>query len=246
MDSVPSGGTTPGASTASAEDRVAAVHGLQDAYRDHVREYGGPAVRHERQREAGHRHDPDGHADVDEGLQAEPQRDAGRDQQAELVVRPAGDAQRAEDHDAQQEDDHGAADEADLLARDADDEAGLLVGHEARGDQRAVQPAGAEQAPGPDHDLGVNRLVPGSRRVRRRMQERGQPVQLVAAEQVQLEHRHHPEHARYGQARQPAQLQAGQRDHAGRDEQQQDDHAQGRLAFDQGDRDQRQHEDPDG
>jgi len=67
-----------------------------------------------------------------------------------------------EDQHAQQHDDHRAADEADFLARDAEDEVGLLVGHEIRGDQLAVQQASAQRAARANHDLGVDRLVPGS------------------------------------------------------------------------------------
>src|SRR3981081_909677 len=47
----------------SAEDGAVAVHGLQGADRDHVGKHGGAAVGHERQRQPGHPHDADRHAD---------------------------------------------------------------------------------------------------------------------------------------------------------------------------------------
>ena len=48
---------------------------------------------------------PIGHADVDEGLDPEPDRDAGGHEHAELVVGAGRDAQRAEEHHAEQGDD---------------------------------------------------------------------------------------------------------------------------------------------
>jgi hypothetical protein len=48
-----------------------------------------------------------------------------------------------------------------------------------------VEQAGAEQAAGADRDLGLRRLVAGAGQVRVRVQERGEPAELVGPQQVQ-------------------------------------------------------------
>ena len=119
------GGTRRRAGGGLGEEFVVAADGLDEADGDHVGEDGGAAVGDEREREAGDRHDADGHADVDERLEEEPDRDPGRHQHAEHVVGDLGGADRAEDDDAEQGDDGGRADEAEFLARDGEDEVGL-------------------------------------------------------------------------------------------------------------------------
>ena len=56
-------------------------------------------------------------------------------------VRLAGDAAGAPQDDAEQHDDQARADEAELLARDGEDEVGLLLGDELAGGLGAVEEA---------------------------------------------------------------------------------------------------------
>jgi uncharacterized membrane protein YfcA len=137
----------------SAEDRPVPVHGHQRADGDHVGEDRRAAVGDERQRQPGNRHDADGHPDVDERLNGEPDRDARRDEHAELVVRADGDAHRARHDDREQDGDHQAADEPGLLAGHREDEVGVRLGHESASDELTVEQALARQAARPDRDL---------------------------------------------------------------------------------------------
>ena len=154
------------------EEAVVAADGLDEADGDHVGEDGGAAVGDEGEREAGDRHDADGHADVDERLEDEPDRHPGRHQHAEHVVGELGGADRAEHDDAEQGDDDGGADEAEFLARDGEDEVGLDRGDEVAAGERAVEQALAVQAAGADRDLGLEAVVAGAGQVLGGVQER--------------------------------------------------------------------------
>src|ERR1700730_7894113 len=171
-----------GRGRASVEDGVAAVDGLEHADGDHVGEHGGAAVGHERQRQPGDRRDPDRHPDVNEGLDSEPDRDAGGHQQAELVVGADRDAQRADQQHGDQADDRDRADEAQFLSGHREYEVGVLLGHEVAGDQRAMEQSLAEHPTRADRDLRLRGAVPGSRRGGRRVDERGEALDLVGLE----------------------------------------------------------------
>ena len=96
-----------------------------------------------------------------------------------------GDPQRADDHDAEQEDDRDGADEAEFLAGHGEDEVGLLGRDEVARHQLAVEQALAEHPARADRDLGLGRVVAGPGQVGGRVQEGGEPGQLVGLQQVQ-------------------------------------------------------------
>src|SRR5215469_4546951 len=106
----------------SAEPGRAPVHGLQHADGDHVGEHRAAAVGDERQRQAGDRHDPEGHPDVDERLHGEPDRDPAGHEHAERLLGARRDPQRTQDDQREQGDDDRGAGEAEFLAGDREDE----------------------------------------------------------------------------------------------------------------------------
>src|SRR5690242_10604052 len=189
----------------SAEPGRAPVHGHQHADRDHVGEHGAAAVGDEGQRQAGDRHDAQRHPDVHERLHGEPDRDPSGHQRAERLLGAGRDPQRAQDDQREQGDDDRGPGETELLPGDREDEVGVLLGDEVAGRQRAVEQAVAEQPARADRDLGLGGAVPGALRVRGRVEERGQPAQLVGLEQVQLERGYRGQRARRGQRGEPAQ-----------------------------------------
>ena len=120
------------------EDEVGVLLGHEAGPRQHR----AAAVRDERQRDAGDRHDAQAHADVLEGLEAEPAGDAGGGDPAEDVVGVARRSTSARQITiAEQRDQHAGADQAELLAGDGEDEVGVLLGHEAGAGLRAVEEA---------------------------------------------------------------------------------------------------------
>ena len=92
---------------------------LQQAERDQGGEHRGAAVRHQRQRYAGHGHDPETHADVLERLEAEPAGDPSSGKPSEQVgslcwaIGPP-----RHSSDAEQQDDQLRAKQAKLLTDD--------------------------------------------------------------------------------------------------------------------------------
>ena len=90
-----------------------------------------------------------------------------------------GDRQRAPDDDAEQRDQDAGADQAELLARDGEDEVGVLLGHEAGAGLRAVEEALAEEPAVADRDPGLLDVVAGAARVEVGVGERQEAVDLV-------------------------------------------------------------------
>src|SRR5215218_3862827 len=167
-----------------------------------------PAVGDERQRDPGDGHDADGHADVDEGLEGQHGHHPGGQEGAEGVAGHGGDAQSPpQEQPEQQQQDHGAG-EAELLADHGEDEVGLLLGNVLEVGLGAVQVALAGDAARADGDQGLPRVVgeASSTVVGAGVDERGQPLLLVLAEHVELEHAYRGDHPDQGQDQQPAQL----------------------------------------
>jgi hypothetical protein len=128
---------------------IAQVDVLQQPDGEHAGEHRRAAVRHERQGDAGDRHDPQAHADVLEGLEAEPAGDAGGATRPKTSSAARAIARARQIDDAEQGDQQAGADQAELLARDGEDEVGVLLGHEAGAGLRAVEEPLAEQPPLP-------------------------------------------------------------------------------------------------
>ena len=177
-------------------------------------EHRAAAVRHERQRYAGDRHDAQAHADVLERLEAEPAGDAGRGEPAEHVVGAGRDHQRPPDHQAEQRDQDARADQAELLPRDREHEVGVLLGHEAGAGLRAVEEPLAEQPAVADRDPGLLDVVAGAARVEVGVREREEPVHLVLLQQARGHGGHGGRHRATGEQRQPAARGTGDREHA--------------------------------
>ena len=89
-----------------------------------------PAVAEEGQGDAGQGQQLDDHADVDEGLERQPGRDAHRHEAAEGVGSMHGDADAPPGQEQEEGDDEEAADEAELLADDGEDE--VVLGRRER------------------------------------------------------------------------------------------------------------------
>ena len=121
------------------------------------------AVRHERQGYAGDRHDAQAHADVLEGLEAEPAGDAGCGDPTEQVVGVARRSLSARQITRQSRTiDQPGADQSELLARDREHEVGVLLGHEPGLGLGAVEEPLPEQAAVADRDPGLLGVVAGA------------------------------------------------------------------------------------
>ena len=84
------------------------------------------AVGDERQRDAGDRHDPDDHPDVDEELEQDHRGEAGREHRPERVPRPPAGHQDPPEQRANSTNRTIAADEPELLGEDGEHEVGRL------------------------------------------------------------------------------------------------------------------------
>src|SRR5258708_31286947 len=98
------------------EDVARPADGLEQPQRDHVGEHRRAALRHERQRQAGHWRDAHGHPDIDERLCSEPDRDTRGDQHPELIIGARRDPQRAGQRQTDESDPEQPPDETQLIA----------------------------------------------------------------------------------------------------------------------------------
>ena len=201
----------------------------------------GPSVRHERQRQPGHREQPEVHPDVLHDLHRQPGRDADGDQPPEGVLGPGGHDEHPPHDERQQQEQPGRPDEPELLPRHREDEVVELVGHVAAlgalpaHEPLAPHPAGAD---GQAHHPG---LVAAALRVGRRVGERRQPVALVVAEHRRGEGDHHDDQPEQHGPDHPPPRHAGHRDDHRADR---DDHrrrAEVRLQQDQRRRQRHEH-----
>ena len=151
----------------------------------------GPPVRHERQRQPGHREQPQVHPDVLHDLHRQPGRDADGDQPPEGVLGPRRHDEHPPHDERQQQEQPGGADEAELLPRHREDEVVELVGHVAALGALAAHETLAPHPAGADRQAHHPGLVAAALRVGRRVGERRQPVALVVAEHRRGEGDHH-------------------------------------------------------
>ena len=82
--------------------------------------------------------------------------------------------------------DQPGAEEAEFLARDGEDEVGLLLGHELAGGLGALEEPGAGESAGADRDARLVGVVADARRVECRVGEGGEAVDLVLVEHAEL------------------------------------------------------------
>ena len=86
--------------------------------------------------------------------------------------------------DAEQRDQHAGAEQAELLARDGEDEVGVLLGHEAGPGLRAVEEPLAEEAAVADRDPRLLDVVAGAARVEVGVGEGQEAVDLVLLQEA--------------------------------------------------------------
>ena len=98
-----------------------------------------------------------------------------------------GDGQGAPDQHGHEQDQHARPHQAELLARDGEDEVGVLLGHEAGAGLRAVEEALAEEPAVADGDARLLGVVAGAPRVEPGVGEGEEAVDLVGLEHP---HRH--------------------------------------------------------
>src|SRR5829696_412010 len=130
-----------------------------------------------------------------------------------------GDPKAAPEQQPEQgEQGHGAG-EAELLADHGEDEVGLLLGHVLEVGLGAAQVALAPDPARADGDQGLPRVVgeTSSTVVGARVDERGQALLLVLAQDVELEHADRPHHPDQRQDQQPAQLDPADQQHPEQD-----------------------------
>ena len=121
----------------------------------------------------GDRHDPEDHPDVDDELEQDHRRDAGREQRPERVARPpAGDEDPPEQQRRTARTATIAADEPELLGERREHEVGGLDRQEVALRLGPVGQALAEEPAGPDRDLRLVELVAGALDVRVGVEER--------------------------------------------------------------------------
>src|SRR5689334_5661243 len=140
-------------------------YALQDAQRREQRDQRAAALADERQRHAGHRHEPDVHADVDEHLEQDKRHDPHGDKPSERVIGVAGDAEAAEEQDDEEpEEEHGAG-EAELFGSNAEDVVRRLGAQVIELRLGAVREALPEYATRADADLRLQDVEPGPERI---------------------------------------------------------------------------------
>jgi len=111
------------------------------------------AVGHERERDAGDRHDPDDHPKVHEHLEQQGRREARAEHRPERVARlPAAGHDPPQQRPEQQEQ-QDRTDEPELLEQDRGHEVALLDRQELAAVLGPVREPGAQQATGADRDL---------------------------------------------------------------------------------------------
>src|SRR5665647_521338 len=120
-----------------------------------ARKHARAAIRHEGQRQPGHRHDAQVHPDVLEDLEGEPAGDADRDQAAEGVSCPGRDHQRAHDQEAEDQQQPRTPQEAKLLPCHREHEVGLLERDEPALCLTALEQALALPPAGTDRDTDL-------------------------------------------------------------------------------------------
>src|SRR5574341_2257871 len=129
------------------------------------------AVTDERKRDAGDRHQPDGHADVDEDVKPDHGEDADGHEHAQPVLRLRGDGPGPPQPEAEQHEHEDRPGEPQFLSDHGEDEIGVLLRDEVEEVLGAVEQPFAEDLPGTDGDLGFDELVAGARRVNARIEE---------------------------------------------------------------------------
>src|SRR4051812_45330869 len=178
------------------------------------------AVRDERQRDPGDRHDPDDHPEVHEQLEEDHRREAGREHRPERILRaPTGDEQPPEQRREQDEQDH-RADEPELLEVDRRDE--IAVGHRQEVELvlAPVRQAGSRPPTRAHRDLRLVDLVSGTLRVERGVEEREDPGALVIVKNPRdVPCRQDQPDGGRSDHREPEQPRAGHPEHAAEDRQ---------------------------
>ena len=190
------------------------------------------AVRHERQRDAGDRHDPHHHPDVDDELEQDHRGHPGREHRAERVARPPAGDEDPPQEQREQDEQHQAADEPELLGEHGEHEVGRLDRQEVALRLRAVGQAASEPPARADRDLRLIELVAGARDVRVRVEERGQSFLLVVAQDVGPRDRDHRDDRR-GQRTEPHEARTRHPEHAGQDRREHERRAEVGLEHDQ-------------
>src|SRR4051794_38202848 len=194
----------------------------EDPDRGEADDEGRAAVADERQRDPRNRDERHDDADVDERLEAEPRRDARRQQSPERVRRPKrrSDARVAEDE--KEHYDKAAADQPELLADDRKDEVVERVRQEEPAGEPALAEARADESSEPEREQTLDRVEALAERIDPRVEPRLDAVHLVAAESDDDDgHDGHPAHR--GEMREVGagdeeHRERGQRDDGGRAE----------------------------
>src|SRR6185436_13286796 len=104
------------------------VDRLQEAEGQEGGEHRRAAIAHERQRDAGDGHDPEGHADVDEDLEQDHADDSAGDQRSEQVLRDGENAQRPPDEQGVEREDERGSNEPEALPDHREDEVRVVFG----------------------------------------------------------------------------------------------------------------------
>ena len=97
-------------------------------------------------RDAGHRRDPDRHADVDEDLEQEREHDPAGDDRRERVSRGRDDLQPAPDDEQVEHQQEAGAEEAALLGERGEREVGRVLGQELEARLRGAGDAAARRS----------------------------------------------------------------------------------------------------
>src|SRR5512143_193257 len=139
----------------------------------------GPAVRDERQRDAGRGEDADVHRDVHERLRRDVEDEEQDEHRPAAVARVAREREPSRDEKAIEREEDRDARKPPLLGQGRENEVRVPHGQEAEPALRAALPALAEDAPGADRDPGLPHLIAGAARREVRVEERANPILLV-------------------------------------------------------------------
>ena len=125
-----------------------------------------------------------------------------------------GDDQRPPQHDAEQQDEQAGAEQPELLARDGEDEVGVLLRDEAGLGLRPAEDALPEDSAVADRDARLLGVVAGTAWVELRVGEGHEAVDLVLLQHPELDDRRGRDDSAAEQADQPSTRRTGDRDDA--------------------------------
>src|ERR1051326_8710984 len=156
------------------------------------------AKTHERQRNAGHRHQPGHHPHIYQNVEQQQRRHPHANVHADSVRRGLRILNDPHDQHEEQRQHHYRAHKSMLLGKGREDE--ILVGHRQKPELRlgSLGDSLAEHPARPHRDLRLDQLITFALRVALGIEETFDPPLLVIAQEMHADRKHHYRHYGYG------------------------------------------------